>query len=59
LRAILAETIDFDRLAQASIKLFITATNVRTGRGHLFGSSHANVLATICQGMWRFDPRLE
>ena len=36
LRAILAETIDFGRLARAPIKLFITATNVRTGRGHVF-----------------------
>ena len=36
LRAILAETINFDRLAHAPIKLFITATNVRTGRGHVF-----------------------
>jgi NTE family protein len=32
LRDILAESVDFARLAQASIKLFITATNVRTGR---------------------------
>ena len=29
LREILAETIDFERLAQAPIKLFVTATNVR------------------------------
>jgi hypothetical protein len=33
LRAILAETIDFERVARAPTKLFITATNVRTGRG--------------------------
>jgi NTE family protein len=36
LRAILAESIDFEQLAQAPIKLFITATNVHTGRGHVF-----------------------
>jgi len=36
LREILAELIDFQALAQAPIKLFITATNVRTGRGHVF-----------------------
>jgi NTE family protein len=36
LRAILAETINFERLARAPTKLFITATNVRTGRGHVF-----------------------
>jgi NTE family protein len=32
LREILADIVDFERLAQSSIKLFITATNVRTGR---------------------------
>jgi NTE family protein len=36
LREILSELIDFKRLARAPIKLFITATNVRTGRGHVF-----------------------
>jgi NTE family protein len=36
LRQILTETIDFDRLAQAPIKLFVTATSVRTGRGRVF-----------------------
>jgi NTE family protein len=36
LRDILAESIDFERLAQAPIKVFVTATNVRTGRGRVF-----------------------
>jgi NTE family protein len=36
LRDILSTLIDFKLLAQAPIKLFITATNVRTGRGHVF-----------------------
>ena len=36
LRGILNELIDFERVAQAPIKLFITATNVRTGRGRIF-----------------------
>ena len=36
LHGILAETVNFDRLAQAPIKLFVTATNVRTGRGRVF-----------------------
>src|SRR5690349_18324621 len=36
LRAILAESIDFDRLKQAPIKLFVTTTSVRTGRGRIF-----------------------
>jgi NTE family protein len=51
LRDILAETIDFDRLAQASIKLFVTATNVRTGRGRVFRNSEITpdvLLASAC-----------
>jgi NTE family protein len=36
LRQILAEIIDFERLARAPIKLFVTATSVRTGRGRVF-----------------------
>ena len=36
LREILAEAIDFARLAAAPIKVFVTATNVRTGRGRVF-----------------------
>ena len=35
LREILAESIDFERLAQAPIKLFVTATNVATRRGRV------------------------
>lgn len=51
LRAILAETIDFERLARAPIKLFITATNVRTGRGHVFRNDVVTpdvLLASAC-----------
>src|ERR1700752_3243501 len=36
---ILAELIDFGQLTQAPIKLFVTATNVRTGLGHVFKNS--------------------
>ncbi len=36
LRAILEENIDFSRVASAPIRLFVTATNVRTGRGRVF-----------------------
>ncbi|WP_425485203.1 patatin-like phospholipase family protein [Hyphomicrobium methylovorum] len=36
LNDILAECIDFDRLRDAPIKLFVTATNVHTGRGRVF-----------------------
>ena len=52
LREILAEkTIDFDRVARATTKLFITATNVRTGRGHVFRNNAITpdvLLASAC-----------
>ena len=51
LRDILAKCIDFGRLAQAPIKLFVTATNVRTGRGHLFRNADVTpdvLLASAC-----------
>jgi NTE family protein len=51
LRGILAESVNFDRLAQASIKLFVTATNVRTGRGRVFRNSEVTpdvLLASAC-----------
>lgn len=51
LRDILNETIDFDRLASGSIKLFITATNVRTGRGRVFRNPEITadvLLASAC-----------
>jgi NTE family protein len=51
LRDILAESVDFDRLAKASIKLFVTATNVRTGRGRVFRNSEITpdvLLASAC-----------
>ncbi|MGB8739182.1 MAG: patatin-like phospholipase family protein [Xanthobacteraceae bacterium] len=51
LRSILTETINFERLARAPIKLFITATNVRTGRGHVFKNNAITpdvLLASAC-----------
>jgi NTE family protein len=51
LRKVLAESIDFDRLARAPIKLFITATNVRTGRGRIFRNAEITadvLLASAC-----------
>jgi NTE family protein len=51
LEQILQDCVDFDRLKQAPIKLFVTATNVRTGRGRVFRnadvSPHA-LLASAC-----------
>ena len=51
LSEILAKCIDFDRLARAPIKLFVTATNVRTGRGRVFRNSDITpdvLLASAC-----------
>jgi NTE family protein len=51
LRAVLAESIDFARLSNGPIKLFVTATNVWTGRGHVFRNRELNpevLLASAC-----------
>lgn len=51
LKKILDDCIDFDRLAQSPIKLFITATNVRTGRGRIFRNGEITpevLLASAC-----------
>jgi NTE family protein len=51
LRNILEESIDFERLAGSPIKLFVTATNVRTGRGRIFRNPEITadvLLASAC-----------
>ena len=51
LRQILADSVDFDRVARAPIKLFVTATNVRTGRGRIFRNAEVTpdvLLASAC-----------
>jgi NTE family protein len=51
LEQILENCIDFERLRQAPIKLFVTATNVRTGRGRLFRNADVSpdaLLASAC-----------
>jgi NTE family protein len=51
LRNILAESVHFDRLKHAPIKLFVTATNVRTGRGRVFRNGEITpdvLLASAC-----------
>ena len=51
LRRVLAESIDCTRLARSSIKLFITATSVRTGRGRIFRNAEITadvLLASAC-----------
>ncbi|BGE86149.1 MULTISPECIES: patatin-like phospholipase family protein [Methylosinus] len=51
LRDILRETIDFERLARAPIKLFVTATNVATGQARVFRNADLTaeaLLASAC-----------
>jgi NTE family protein len=51
LHDVLAKTIDFERLPRSPIKLFVTATNVRTGRGRVFRNSELTpdvLLASAC-----------
>lgn len=51
LRDILGEMIDFDRLKESPVRLFITATNVRTGRGRIFRNADITpdvLLASAC-----------
>jgi len=51
LREILADLVDFEQLTKSPIKLFVTATNVRTGRGHVFKNDAITpdvLLASAC-----------
>jgi NTE family protein len=51
LEQILNDHIDFERLKIAPIKLFVTATNVRTGRGRVFRNADVTphvLLASAC-----------
>ena len=51
LREILADLVDFEQLTRSPIKLFVTATNVRTGRGHVFKNDAITpevLLASAC-----------
>ena len=51
LQQILEDCIDFERLASAPIKLFVTATNVRTGQGRVFRNREISpdvLLASAC-----------
>ena len=54
LAAILAEVVDFERLPRSPVKLFITATNVHTGRPRVFRNhdvSPAALMASACLPM--------
>ncbi len=51
LRDVLAESVDFARVARSSIRLFVTATNVHTGRGRVFRNAELTpdvLLASAC-----------
>ncbi|TDR92899.1 patatin-like phospholipase family protein [Enterovirga rhinocerotis] len=51
LRPILEQAIDFERLKSSPIRVFVTATNVRTGRGRVFRNEEISadvLLASAC-----------
>ena len=51
LASLLAAHVEFERLAASPIKLFVTATQVRTGRGRVFSNSELSpevLLASAC-----------
>jgi NTE family protein len=50
LRPILADMVDFEALASSPIKLFITATNVRTGAGHVFRNAQITPDVLLASG---------
>lgn len=51
LKSILEECVDFERLGKTPIRLFVTATNVHTGRGRVFRNAELTpdvLLASAC-----------
>ena len=54
LSSILSRNVDFDRLAGAPIKLFVTATNVRTGRVRIFRNHDVTSEALLASGCLPF-----
>ena len=51
LRDVLADSVDFNQVAGSPIRLFVTATNVRTGRGRVFRNAEITpdvLLASAC-----------
>ncbi|HWS05442.1 MAG TPA: patatin-like phospholipase family protein [Burkholderiaceae bacterium] len=50
LKKILAETVDFEALVHSPIKLFITATNVRTGAGRVFRNAEITPDVLLASG---------
>ena len=50
LRNLLEENIDFDALSKAPMQVFITATNVRTGRGRVFRNAELTPDVLLASG---------
>lgn len=51
LKQILSESVEFERIVDVPIRLFVTATNVRTGRGRIFRNAEITpdvLLASAC-----------
>ncbi|MBC6981324.1 patatin-like phospholipase family protein [Caulobacter sp. 17J80-11] len=51
LEAVLADCVDFKRLAASPVRVFVTATNVRSGRGRVFRNAELTpdvLLASAC-----------
>ncbi len=51
LRDLLKKTVDFDRVRASMLKVFVSATNVETGRARVFDKAHLtinHVLASAC-----------
>src|SRR6186997_343559 len=51
LRDVIADSVDFGQVASSPIRLFVTATNVRTGRGRVFRNAEITpdvLLASAC-----------
>ena len=54
LRSIIAESVDFGRIARAPIKLFVTTTNVRTGQLRVFRNKDVTPDALLASGCLPF-----
>jgi NTE family protein len=50
LRPILADMVDFEALVDSPMRLFITATNVRTGAGHVFRNAQITPDVLLASG---------
>jgi NTE family protein len=58
LRSVLEDVIDFEALRrQCAIKLFLCATNVRTGKVRVFTNNEICVARVLASGVCRFSPR--